>query len=314
MKALIRFSYAATIATYVLIFTGGLVRVSGAGLGCPDWPKCFGRWLPPTSVDQLPAHIDPSLFNVTLAWIEYGNRMLGMVVGLLILITAILALVHVRHLRRIWMPAVASALLVAYTGWQGGQVVAAELKPLLVAAHLLLSFLIASLLTWQTQQLHYLTHPDTEQSSRYPKGVARFLTFAWALAILQSTLGTQLRAAVKTIQDAMPLGGHSMWLDAVGPIKHAHLMLGIILVAFTIVLSGKLLRSAERPSPLVQQSSVALLLLSVVMLLIGGMMAFASYLPIFQLIHLWGAALTMGLLLLLIGALRRQEGGSNVQR
>ena len=66
--------YASTIGTYVVIFVGGLVRVSGAGLGCPDWPQCFGRWFPPTSIDQLPAHIDSSKFNLVLAWIEYVNH------------------------------------------------------------------------------------------------------------------------------------------------------------------------------------------------------------------------------------------------
>ena len=314
MNTLRRFSWTATIATYLLIFTGGLVRVSGAGLGCPDWPKCFGRWLPPTSVDQLPANIDPSLFNFTLAWIEYGNRLLGMTVGLLILITAILALVHARGIRRVWLPAIASAILVAFVGWQGGQVVAAELKPLLVAVHLLLSFLIASLLTYQTQQLHFIAHPDAETKAVYPAKMVRWVFVTWILAILQSTLGTQLRAAVKTIQDAMPLGGHSMWLDAVGPIKHAHMFLGIIVAALASHLGAKLLRRAQQPSPLVFQASMGLLILGLLMFVIGLMMAFASYLPLFQLIHLWGAALMVGLLLLVMGALRRNRGGIHVDR
>ena len=85
------------LSTYFLIFIGGLVRVSGAGLGCPDWPKCFGRWIPPISARQLPIDIDPSLFNFTLAWIEYINRMIGVFVGLSILLTAILALRYFRN-------------------------------------------------------------------------------------------------------------------------------------------------------------------------------------------------------------------------
>jgi len=103
-----RFALLTTVATYFLIFVGGLVRVAGAGLGCPDWPKCFGRWIPPFSVDQIPDHIDASSFNVVLAWIEYTNRLAGMSIGILILITAILAFRHCRNTNEsctlVWQP------------------------------------------------------------------------------------------------------------------------------------------------------------------------------------------------------------------
>ena len=86
-----------TILSYLLIFVGGLVRVSGSGLGCPDWPKCFGRWIPPTNIDQIPIHIDPTAFNIVLAWIEYGNRMLGVIVGFSIIIMTFIAVLYFRN-------------------------------------------------------------------------------------------------------------------------------------------------------------------------------------------------------------------------
>ena len=93
-KLFFRSALISTILSYLLIFVGGLVRVSGSGLGCPDWPKCFGRWVPPTSIEQIPAHIDPTAFNIVLAWIEYGNRMLGVIVGISILLMTFIAVIY----------------------------------------------------------------------------------------------------------------------------------------------------------------------------------------------------------------------------
>ena len=111
----------------VLILVGSIVRSTGAGMGCPDWPECFGSYIPPTSVNQLPddylkifkserlqknqrlASIlnslgyfqlgnkilnDPFIqreqeFNVSKAWIEYVNRLVGVLIGLLIFLNMI---------------------------------------------------------------------------------------------------------------------------------------------------------------------------------------------------------------------------------
>ncbi|MFT7018242.1 MAG: cytochrome c oxidase assembly protein subunit 15, partial [Cyclobacteriaceae bacterium] len=108
-----------TIAVYFLILVGGIVRNTGSGMGCPDWPKCFGGVVPPTSDVDLPddyqsyylekrldktqrlvvllnriglertaelVENDPYLyeeesFDVTTAWIEYLNRLLGVLIG-----------------------------------------------------------------------------------------------------------------------------------------------------------------------------------------------------------------------------------------
>ncbi len=78
-------------ATLFLILVGGLVRAAGAGLGCPDWPKCFGMWIPPTSLGELPSQFDASQFNVYNTWIEYVNRLVGVLIGLLITGTFVLS-------------------------------------------------------------------------------------------------------------------------------------------------------------------------------------------------------------------------------
>ncbi|MDX1672627.1 MAG: COX15/CtaA family protein, partial [Balneolaceae bacterium] len=115
-------------ATLFLIFVGGLVRAAGAGLGCPDWPKCFGLWIPPVSAAELPAGYDPSQFNVFKTWLEYVNRLIGVVVGMLITATFVLSFRYRKNDPAVFYSSLAAFLLVVFQGWLGGQVVISGLS------------------------------------------------------------------------------------------------------------------------------------------------------------------------------------------
>src|SRR5262247_3512445 len=156
-----RLALCTTASTYFLILVGGLVRASGAGLGCPDWPRCFGSWIPPRSAADLPSQFDPSLFNPTLMWTEYLNRLLGVTVGFLILATAISAWRHHRHEPRILWTTVAALLLTGFQGWLGGRVVAHELAAWIVTIHMMVALVIVQLLLYATVR----TWPHRERVS-----------------------------------------------------------------------------------------------------------------------------------------------------
>jgi len=130
-----RLAVVTAVFAYLQIALGGVVRVSGSGLGCPDWPLCHGRPYPPA---------DPH------AIIEYSHRAVGSVTGVLIIATVVLAWVVFRSRRPVvaWL-ATASLIGVVGEGILGGVVVANELSSWLVVAHrglamIILGFLVAT--------------------------------------------------------------------------------------------------------------------------------------------------------------------------
>lgn len=160
-----RASLITVIAVYFLILVGGIVRSTGSGMGCPDWPKCFGSMVPPTNVDQLPEnyqeiYLDKRLaknerlvatleklgfektadeiandksilieqeFNPIKTWIEYLNRLVGVAIGLLIIWTVWKSFPLWKLDKWIPILSVASLFLVLFQGWIGSLVVSTNL-------------------------------------------------------------------------------------------------------------------------------------------------------------------------------------------
>lgn len=127
-----RLAAVTAIFAYLQIALGGVVRVTGSGLGCPDWPLCHGRPYPPADVHSI---------------IEYSHRAVGSATGVLIIATVVLAWVVFRTGRPLvaWL-ATASLIGVVGEGLLGGVVVANELQPWLVVVHLGLAMIILGFL------------------------------------------------------------------------------------------------------------------------------------------------------------------------
>lgn len=306
MKIFKRFTLVSVFLTYLLIFVGGLVRVSGAGLGCPDWPKCFGRWIPPLNVHQLPQNVDPASFNMTLAWIEYINRLLGMFVGLSILGTAILAIIHFRKQKQILWPSLVAALLVAYQGWQGGQVVASNLKPWLISAHMVIAFLIASLLLYIVQQQNFIESKELPAKNTYTS-LKTGVLFLWIFTILQVLLGTEVRSSIEILSDKFPLLMNSELLLRLGAVDEIHRTLGIVLALITLFVALRIFKR-EGGGSLLGNLSVGMMIIVFVQAVLGSVQVLIGLPPLLQLFHLWLASLLVGSLLLVYTSMTR--GGS----
>lgn len=285
-----RIALSTTAITYFLILVGGLVRASGAGLGCPDWPRCFGSWIPPLSAADLPARFDPSQFNPTLMWTEYLNRVLGMTVGLMILATTISAWRHHRREPRILWTVVAALLLTGFQGWLGGQVVEHELAPWLVTVHLIVALVIVSMLLYATVFAFF-----ADGAARAASGGRRGL--AWAgLALIGVTmtqvgLGAHVRGAV---DDALHAGvPRAEAFEAGGWIDLLHRDISLVVLGGSLLLLLYVWRrhSRERPIWLGTQAVVALVAMQIGL---GLVLAYTALPPPAQVAHLVVASLLLG--------------------
>jgi heme A synthase len=139
-RLLRRVAVGATLATVLLIAVGALVRATGSGEGCPGWPRCFGRWVPPFSY-----HPGVSRTN---ALIEYSHRFTASLVFILVAALALVAWWRYRNVRRVMVPATAALGVWLFQAVLGGLVVKYGLTPALVTAHLAVANLLLGLLAY----------------------------------------------------------------------------------------------------------------------------------------------------------------------
>jgi len=303
IKTFRKFALASTIATYFLIFVGGLVRVSGAGLGCPDWPKCFGRWIPPLSRDQIPAGFDAASFNFTLAWIEYLNRLAGVITGFLILIVAILAIKNFRDTKQILIPGVLAAVLVAFQGWYGSVVVKSQLAPHTVSIHMLLALVIVSLLIYTTYTAY---QTGREKASHLVVPARKILLYLWLATIVQIILGTEIRSEIERILQKFPLLSTNAVLSQVGWINITHAFFGTLLAVLTAIVTMKILR-LKPLSDFPKQMTGLMLVLIILQIFIGMSLQMIGIPALLQVFHLWIASIFLGVLLVLYSELNYRQ-------
>ena len=285
-----KLALATTLATFLLIAVGGFVRAAGAGLGCPDWPKCFDRWIPPTEVSQLPAHIDPALFNFKLAWIEYINRLIGVVIGFLILASTLIAWRDHRSDRRIFHPTVAALLLVAFQGWLGGQVVHYELDPRFVTVHLFVALVIVILLLYATLNGFYAAPAPLRSLSPDRRRLTLWSHAVIALSLVQIVLGALVRGSIDLIIENSPQLARHFLVEQVGLLDHVHRNMGL-LVLFAC---WALVWFTRLDVPHLRRATLLTALLATVQFFAGLGLAYLALPPSLQVVHIACGSLLLG--------------------
>ena len=283
------------IFTYLLIFVGGLVRVSGAGMGCPDWPKCFGRWIPPINLNQLPDHIDPEKFNLVLAWVEYLNRLFGALVGLIILITFVLGYIHFKKSNKVFVPITAAFFLTLLEGWVGAKLVDTVLDPITITIHLLLALIIIGLIIYSSIQAYYSIAGNFESKSSYHPHTKPVILGILVCIFMEIIIGTEIRGGLDMSRKENPLIEGVILLKMLGPFKYMHTILGFTLLGLTIYL-WKIVNDIKFISSSFMVNSVNFIMgLIITQIILGEALVFLEVKPLMQLFHMWFSSLLVGL-------------------
>jgi cytochrome c oxidase assembly protein subunit 15 len=300
-RVFLRFAIATIALTYFLISVGAIVRVSGAGMGCPDWPKCFGLLIPPTSVDELPPFgtydYPPGwkveTFDPLMTWIEFVNRLIGVVVGIAITAT-LLASVVLQRRAAVVVPTLIAFVGVLYAGWLGARVVAHELAPWIVTVHLLSAIVVVSALVVAAVNAA-VPVAATVPSTQTQRTLAWQTLLVGGLTLLQSSIGTQVRGTLEDIARAHPDWSRSMWLDKLGTLDFVHTSLALVVSSAVVGLALRFGRSADvRPAAVAFARAAAGLVVAQV---IAGLALHGAGLPRpMQVLHLLFGALLLGAL------------------
>jgi len=329
-------------AVCLLILVGGIVRSTGSGMGCPDWPKCFGRWLPPIGIEELPQNykeiyslkrhqknlkvasyfdvlgykeladklrtdqsiIEEETFNPIKTWTEYLNRLLGAIIGFLIFFNIIISYPHRKGRSRLLWLAVLNLVLVGFQGWVGSVVVSTHLLGGIITFHMLLALIILAVLIYN----YWLTISDgqfIEPDSNLVDKAYVLIIVALILFIVQVVFGTQVRESIDLIAVRLGQAARADWISELGLNFYIHRSHSIMILAvhgYFVFVAYELFRHT---------SSIGFVYILAGLLLVevltGTIMAYFAIPPAFQPIHLLLATLIFGIdyyLLLLIGGLR----------
>ncbi|MFA9192269.1 COX15/CtaA family protein [Flavobacterium sp. FZUC8N2.13] len=224
----------ALILVYLVIFAGAFVRLTGSGMGCPDWPKCFGYYIPPTEEKELLftagkeynkgqviikdqsllvakssftskttfdssnwekyTKHDYAVFNPLHTWIEYINRLFGALAGIACIVSFILSFGFWKDNKKLILLTFLVCILMGFQAWLGKTVVDSVLNPVKITTHMLAALLIVAFQLITIYAVQY-----NRKSLIFDTKFHWFLVISLILTLIQVVLGTSVREEIDTI-------------------------------------------------------------------------------------------------------------------
>ncbi len=216
------------ISVYVIFLAGAVVRMTGSGMGCPDWPKCFGYYIPPTDESQITWQSNTSFskgmiiiknetlfvaqhdiktsdvfnpsfwkkytkhnyakFNKYHTWTEYINRLSSAVAGVFFLLLIVSSVKFWKENKEITLLSFAAFFLMLFEAWLGKTVVDSHLKPTIITIHMVAGLVIVALML----RLLFIVSVKNSTLKHHPF-FSKLLLFAAAFSLIQIAFGTQVR-------------------------------------------------------------------------------------------------------------------------
>ena len=312
-----RMAWITLAAVYFLILVGATVRASGAGMGCPDWPTCFGSWIPPTSEAQLPENYQEiyadlgyadTRFNVVKTWTEYANRLVGVSIGFLIFLTAIYSWSCRVYDTKIFQASVAAFLMVGFQGWLGAKVVGSNLQPGMITLHMLMALAIVGTLLYALAQAQRGIMASQSVADMDPR-IGKWLYIVLFFTILQVAMGTQVREMTDFIRESHGEELRSSWIEAMPWFFYVHRSFSALVLFSNLWLARLLIVSLGWQHTL-SKLTLALICVIAAAVLSGAALGHLGMPAFVQPTHLLAASLLFGLQFLIWMGYRHSRDAS----
>jgi heme a synthase len=287
--------------TYMVILAGAVVRGTGSGLGCPDWPQCFGQWIPPIDISELPENYKELYkisgktiadFDAFKTWTEYVNRLLGAFLGFLILIMFFKSFKQTDQEPNLPWYCGGLLILVIIQGGLGALVVSTHLKPIIITLHMFLALVLIFALHYMRKYCADLTDFGLNFSADAKNLV--YTKILIGMLAIQIVLGTQVRESVDYLIRDTNLATPLTVIDQLGWSFYIHRSFSVVLVLLGLWSSFELYR--KDISGVAFKRSLLFLALLAANVASGVVLNYFEFPASMQPPHLFVAVLAMGTL------------------
>ncbi len=272
------------ILLYLVILAGSIVRATGSGMGCPDWPRCFGYYIPPTEQSQIefqPNHdynkgmliiANDTLwratdhftsasafnhanwekypkhnyaeFNASQTWTEYINRLCGALSGLASLILLYYGIRRWKTDKLSFWLVLLHVFVIGFVAWLGKVVVDTNLKPVTITLHMLLALVMVFIMYLVRFRARQLA--GVMQQVNITKGMKMLLVFSLVFTLAQIVLGTQVRQQIDGLIKTSS-EHRDTWIATLSSNYTVHFTMAMVLAALNIFIWLRLRKQFQIP-------------------------------------------------------------------